>query len=328
MVEPDTPTDAAPWRRRVRAQALRGLTRLAGPLPTGVVRAGLSGLASLARFTRYERVVHDNLELALGAETTPNERARIAHGVRRHAARLAEEWLRLSRSGPPGTPRGAWIDAAVQVDDSIERVQAELARGRGALIVTAHLGNWELACARLARLGLEGAVVGYRKPRDPTARWFEDLRRTYGVTTLPQSSAARELLQRLRRGETLGLLADLEVRRLAGVFLPFFGVPALTMTAPAGLARAHRAPLLPVRCVADPDGGPYRLSVDTPLAIDRGLPRKEATIELTARLNAVFERWIRETPEQWSWHQRRWRTRPGEHRPMPLAARLGAPLRG
>lgn len=317
---------AEPLRRRVRARALAGLTRVAAPLPSGLVRAGLGGLASLSRFTRYERVVRSNLELALGAETSAAERARIARGVRRHSARLGEEWLRLSRSGAPGTPnaaRGDWIDAAVELDGSIEILHDELARGRGAIVVTAHVGNWELCCARLARLGLEGAVVGYRKPNDPSGRWLADMRRAYGVTTLPQTTSARELVEGLRRGATLGLLADLEVRRLAGAFLPFFGVPALTMTAPAALARAHRAPLVPVRCIARDGGrGPYELCVDPPLAIDRGLPRKAATLELTERLNGLFERWIRAAPEQWAWHQRRWRTRPGEHVPVPLAERL------
>jgi len=310
----------------LRARALSGLTRAAAPLPDRLVRAGLGGLASLARFTPYERTARANLELALGAETSAAERNRIARGVRRHAARLCTEWLRLARSGAPGSPqaaRGDWIDDAVELDGSIEILRGELARGRGVLIVTAHLGNWELLCARLARLGLAGAVVGYRKPRDPGGRWFEDLRRTYGVTTLPQHTSPRTLLGVLHRGEVLGLLADLEVRRLAGTFLPFFGTPALTMTAPAALARAHGVPLVPVRCVARDGGrGVYELRVETPLAIDPSLGRREATVELTARLNGVFERWIRAAPEQWAWHQRRWRTRPGEHVAVPLAARV------
>ena len=316
----------APLRRRVRARALTSLTHATAPLPRRLVRAGLGGLAALARFTRYERRALESLELALGDETSAAERLRIARGVRRHTARLAEEWLRLAHSPPE---RGAWIDAAVQLDDSIEHLHAARARGRGVLLVTAHLGNWELGCARLARLGLQGAVVGYRKPRDPTARWLEDVRRTYGVTTLPQATPARALLERLARGEALGLLADLEVRRLAGAFVPFFGRPALTMTAPAALARARGIPLLPLRCVAREGGrGPYRLAFEPPLAIAPGLSRRESTLELTGRLNALFERWIREAPEQWAWYQRRWRTRPGERTSVPLASRLGASQAG
>jgi lauroyl/myristoyl acyltransferase len=110
------------------------------------------------------------------------------------------------------------------------------------------------------------------------------------------------------------------------------------MTAPAALARASGAPIVPMRCVADDGGrygGHYRLSFEAPLEAGPGLSRAEATRELTLRLNALFEGWIRLAPEQWAWHQPRWRTRPGEHVPLPLAARrarrrapAGASLRG
>jgi KDO2-lipid IV(A) lauroyltransferase len=145
------------------------------------------------------------------------------------------------------------------------------------------------------------------------------MRRAYDVESLPQRIAPRRLLERLRAGETLGVLCDLEVRRLAGAWLPFFGVPALTMTAPAALARAARLPLFPVRCVVR--GARYRLIADEPLALDPALPRRDATLDLMTRLNAVFERWIRADPEQWAWHQPRWRTPAGERRAPPLHAR-------
>jgi KDO2-lipid IV(A) lauroyltransferase len=106
------------------------------------------------------------------------------------------------------------------------------------------------------------------------------------------------------------LLSDLEVRRLRGEFVPFLGVPALTVSAPAALARAAGVPLLPAVCVFDALEGRWRLSFEEPLELDRGLPRLEARRELLARQNEVFGRWIRAHPEQWAWHQPRWRTRP------------------
>ena len=62
---------------------------------------------------------------------------------------------------------------------------------------------------------------------------------------------------------------------------------------------------------------------DPPLSVDASLSKKEATIELTGRLNDVYESWIRETPEQWAWYQPRWRTRPGTLDAIPLSARVG-----
>jgi KDO2-lipid IV(A) lauroyltransferase len=303
-------------RRRLRAGALEALTRASIFAPVPLVRAALTAASPLARFSRYERRTLANLELALGAETTEEERRKIARGVRLHSARIFSEWLRLARSGAPGTPdaaRGEWIERAVALDPSIRILERELAKGRGALIVTAHLGNWELLCARLRRMGLQGAVVGYERLRDSTSAWLAEMRRAYGVTTLPQHASPREILRVLQRGQVIGLLADLEARRIDGELLPFFGVPALTMTAPAALARAARLPLVPVRCVlaSAPGEGRYVFSVEEPLHLDPSLPRREATIDLMGRLNRVFERWIRANPEQWAWHQARWRTRPG-----------------
>jgi len=82
-------------------------------------------------------------------------------------------------------------------------------------------------------------------------------------------------------------------------------VPAHTMTAPASLARVHRAPLVPIRCVRPAGSERYLLCVDEPLELRGDLPRDEATELILTEQNRLFERWILETPEQWAWHQRR-----------------------
>lgn len=313
--------DGVPLRRRLRAAALDGLVSAGSLVPHRALRAGLEGLALCAAGGRHAELTRANLELALGGELDPAARARLARDVRRFAARQLAEWVRLARGAPPEGPRegrGRWIEDAVELDASCTLLEAHLARGRGALVVTAHLGNWELLAARLRRLGHHGAVVGRQRPRDPAAGWLVAMRAAYGVRSLPQASPPRRLLEVLSAGGTLGLLADLEVRRLSGAFVPFFGRPAWTATAPAALARAAGLPLLPARCVAI-DGHRYRLSFDEPLELDRGLDRQEATLELTARLNALYERWIRAAPAQWAWHQPRWRTSPDA--PPRLAAR-------
>lgn len=312
-----------PLRRRVRAGALRAFAGAARALPEPLARAPLAAAAGLARLSPWEGRIAANLELALGGDTTPLERRRIARGVRHHAARLLYEWSRLAAGRGAAGP---WLRARVRVDDSIEVLERELARGRGALVVAAHVGNWELLACALRERGFEGAVVGRERRRDPAARFLPELRRAWDVESVPQDTAARPLLRRLAAGRIVGLLADLEVRRLAGAFVPFFGVPALTMTAPAALARAADLPLVPVRCVLGADGT-YALSAEEPLALDRSLGGRAATLDLTRRLNGVYERWIRAAPEQWAWHQPRWRTRPGERELVPLAARRsrGAP---
>ncbi len=313
---------AEPLRRRIRARALRAFGGAIGTLPAPLSRAFLGSLAAAARFSRFERRILDNLELAYGEELDDAGRRRIARGVRRHSARLAHEWARLSRgsrSEEHARRLGGWIDRQVAFERSAAILDRQLASGRGVLIVTAHLGNWELLCAALHRRGHRGHVIGRRRVRDRSSDWLIEMRRAYGVETLPQDASPRRLLELLRSGRTLGMLADLEVPRLDGVFVPFFGVPALTLTAPAALARAARVPVILVRCAAR--GGGYLLSAEEPLELDRGLDRREAVREIVARMNRRFEAWIRETPEQWAWHQPRWRIREGEREILPGPAR-------
>lgn len=318
---------AEPLRRRLRARLLRALTAAAGLLPEPVLRAGLAPAAALAGLSEHGRTTRENLARAL-PELDPRQRERVAREVFRHGRGIVAEWLRLASGAAPGSARGAWIEQRVRLDDSVERLLEEQAAGRGVIVVTAHHGNWELLAAALRRRGLEGCVVGQKRARDSTRDWLVAMRAAYGVETLPQDGPARRLLEVLRGGRLLGLLCDLEVRRLDGEFVPFLGLPALTMTAPAALARASGLPLFPVRCVREGDdlearrAAPgYVLRVEAPLALDPALPRREATLDLLARMNATFEGWIREAPEQWSWHQPRWRTREGEYEAVPLAAR-------
>jgi len=299
---------AEPLRRRVRGRAIALLTGATGGACDPLVRMTLAGTAELLRWSQYHRTTLENLALAFPDDGSDRHRA-IARGVRRHTARVVHEWLSLARAARSERERARiseWIARTVVLDPSVERLD-ELARaGRGILIVTAHLGNWELLAARLRQRGLDGAVIGLHRRDDSASDWLVRMRAALGVRTLAQDEPPRRALEILKGGATLGILCDLEVQRLAGEMVPFFGRQALTMSAPAALARASGRPLVPVRCVLR--GDRYVLSVDEPLEL-RGGERRAAAIDLLGRMNATFERWIRETPEQWAWHQPRWRVR-------------------
>ncbi|MFT5286333.1 MAG: KDO2-lipid IV(A) lauroyltransferase [Planctomycetota bacterium] len=308
-----------PLRRRLRARAVNGFAKLANRLPAFSVRAPLGALARLASFSKVQTLTLANLELALGSETTLAERKRIAAGVRAHSANLLYEWARLT----PGPAQLDWLNQNVEIDESVRILEEQTQLGRGVILVTAHIGNWEMLAIALRARGFEGTVVGRKRARDSGSNFLVDLRAAWGLDSLPQDCAAREPLRVLQSGAILGLLTDLEVRRIDGEFLPFFGVDALCMTAPAALARAAQLPLLPVRCIREKGATsktPYRLSFEPPLALNTDLPRDAACTDLTNRLNSVYERWIRETPEQWAWHQPRWRTRPGSRKIQPWAS--------
>lgn len=298
-----------PLRRKLRA----GLLRSAAAMPPALLRPGLTVAGAIARRGSLGRRADENLARAF-PERNAAERAHLRNAVFRHGVRQASEWLSLARED------ASWVESRVALDASIARLFAAVEEGKGVIVVTAHLGNWELLATRLAHLGYRGAVVGRAHPRDPSAEFLPRMRTRHGVETIFQDDPPRRMLEVLKRGEVLGLLCDLEVKRLDGEFIPFFGHPALTMAGPAALARAAKVPLLPVSCVAE-DSRSYRLKVEEPLALDPALDRDAARTDLLTRMNAVFEGWIREHPEQWAWHQHRWRATPETFEAMPLEER-------
>jgi lauroyl/myristoyl acyltransferase len=133
-------------RRRARARPAGRPGARRRWLPSSGVRLALESASPLARFTRAERRMRANLELALGSELDAGRGARIGRGVRRHGARLVSEWLRLARQGDPQDP--AALDRRARAARRLARRARAPARGRhGLLLVTAHLGNWS-SCAR------------------------------------------------------------------------------------------------------------------------------------------------------------------------------------
>ncbi len=207
----------------------------------------------------------------------------------------------------------------------------------GVLVMTGHLGNWELAAAKAASLGLPISVV-YRGLRNPVLdETLRDLRGGGGggpggpeaggtrpgedFEQLPMGRAGLAVLRALRRGRFVLVLLDQNARRHEGVFVPFFGRPASTRFGPARIAERLGIPVIPAFIRRLPDGRHHRIRFEPALAIEAdpetgdgragdGSRESEILRRNVARMTAVIEMQIRETPEQWIWTHRRWRTQP------------------
>ncbi len=224
---------------------LRLLTRLACALPRRLVlRIGDGlGAAGYHLFPSERRRITANLTLAFGRSRPRREIVGIARDCFRSVARSAFETFRLP--GISDEDVCSLIDA-----DSFEPVEKVLARGKGLILMTAHLGAWEVLCGYSAiRLGKPLYGVGKRIYYEAYNRWLIDLRRSHGVETIYQETGARPSLRVLKSGRPLGILSDQDVGRLEGAFIDFFGRPAYTSTGPAALARATAKSL--ARCAAD-----------------------------------------------------------------------------
>lgn len=285
-------------RRRARAGTLLALARALRFAPAAVTTPVARAAARLARGTRPARVARQQVQLAAAwAGWDARQVELVLRGVERHAADQLAQVLRLARG------RGAWLDEEVMVLEGAQHL-ARLEAGEPAVLATMHLGHWEVLAAWLRGRGIDGAVVGRG---GAAGDWLASVRACHGVTTIAQDASARAPLEVLRSGGTLGVLCDLETRQLDGVHVPFLGRPALTMTAPAALARAAGCPLVPGVCVRTGPGR-FGLRIHPPLQPPRRGP--EGTLEVLTQLNEAFGRWVLDHPEQWAWHQHRWRTPP------------------
>lgn len=177
--------------------------------------------------------------------------------------------------------------------------------GRGVIVLSPHLGAWELAGLYLSSLGPTTTLY---KPQPALDRLIAEARARRGAMLVPTSpQGIRQLLQALRRGEYVGVLPDQEPRGDRGaVFAPFFGVPAYTMLLVSRLARKTAASVVFMIAERLPKGEGYRIHcVPAPEGID-----SEDEVTAATALNRGVEACVRICPEQYVWSYKRFRSRP------------------
>jgi len=172
------------------------------------------------------------------------------------------------------------------------------------IFVAAHIGNWELGAAPAIDLGLALAVV-YAPISNPIIdRMLKEKRTALGCELLSRSNSLPQLVRALREGKSLGLVVD--HRDDAGVPLPFFGLDKLTTVVPARLALRFGCELLPTRVERLGDAR-FRVTVYDPIRPDPRLAsQRDQAAQMMVEINGIFERWIRERPEQWLCTKRAW----------------------
>jgi KDO2-lipid IV(A) lauroyltransferase len=241
----------------------------------------------------------ENLMLAF-PERSPAERAAICRRSFQHLGMMLVE-LGLLLVGDP-----ARMLARVTVEGLSHLPGHD---GHGVLLLSAHLGNWELLGLAHALSGRPLAVVV--RPLDSARlnRLAKRLRTRTGMELIPKRRALRAVLDALRRGRMVGILLDQNATRLDGVFVPFFGRLASTSRSLAVLALRTGTPIVPVFIHRERNGH-HRIIVEPPIEGPVSLSGDGAIVELTAACSQRIEEAVRRRPEQWLWLHRRWRTRP------------------
>ena len=189
-------------------------------------------------------------------------------------------------------------------------VEDLVSRDRGLIIVTGHLGNWELGGAYLAARGLPVDAVARHMANPLFDRYLTATRQRIGMSVVHDEDAVRRVPRALRAGRAVAFLVDQGAVGLASTWVPFFGRYAKTPRGPAVFALRLGTPIVFGAAVRLPSGG-FQLNFEHVESRDTG--DREADVDrIVAGYTAVLERWIRRAPEQYFWHHRRWKhQRPG-----------------
>lgn len=290
--------------------ALRGAVRAMEMLNWR--RAGSLGawIGSLGyRPLGIRRAVVEQQIAAAFPDMDPAEVLRIAKAAYSNLGRNAAEIALTPRLGRQGV-----LDLYTEVVN-FELIENAIAAGRGCVCVTGHVGNYELGAAFTVARGIPVDAIVRRQSNPLFDQYITESRGAMGMTVVRDFEAVKGSVRSLRQNHLLAVIADQGVKGLASTFVPFFGRPAKTPRGAAVFAVRLGSPVVFAASIRLPDGH-FRFQVEPIPVPDTG--DRERDIDTTvARYTAALERVVRQYPEQYFWHHRRWRRQPpADHGPL------------
>ncbi|HZS08629.1 MAG TPA: lysophospholipid acyltransferase family protein [Blastocatellia bacterium] len=275
-----------------------------GVLPRPVAIKAGQAVGALARLLRPRLSRHADINLRLAfPDLDERGRQHIQRRVFRNLGQLLGEVSQFPRLNRENI-------SSVVVYEGLENFLAARDEGRGVILLTGHIGAWELSVYAHSIYGHPMSFLK-RNVDNPLVEGLADSYRTrYGNHGIDKRGSVREVLKTLKSGGVVGILADLNATSEEGVFVDFFGVPACTTAGVATLALRTGAAVLPGYVVWDEAAGIHRLHFEKPVETISTGNQKEDVVANTARYAKVLEDIIRRHPDQWLWIHRRWKTRP------------------
>lgn len=284
--------------------AVRELMGLFGVLPRRAARSLGAGVGMLAwaLFPRLRRVGLRNLAMAYPEWTLERRKTTLRQLYRTLGWQLAE-FCHLSRYKRESV-------TSFTRCEGLEHYLAARDQGRGVLVITGHLGAWELSSFYHSLMGYPMSMVIRRLDNPLVDSLVNQIRCLHGNRVLHKDDFARGLLSAMRAGETVGILMDTNMTPPQGVFVPFFGVEACTASGLARVALRTGAAVLPGYMVWEASEKKYVLRFEPPIPLERTGDEEADIVSNTARFTNAIEQAVRRYPEQWLWLHRRWKTRP------------------
>jgi Kdo2-lipid IVA lauroyltransferase/acyltransferase len=264
--------------------------------PWGSQFAGLYAKILDRAIPKLRRIALKNLEMA-GFQ----DRDRLTDEVFQSIGRLLLSFARFPRINRENVHQ--WIGY-----EGLENFTNAQARGRGVLVATAHLGNWELSAFTHALMTAPMHIVVRPLDNPDVDRLVERRRALSGNRIIRKKEAAREILRALKAGEAVGILIDQNTTPEEGVFIDFFGRQACAGTAFVKFAHHTGAAVVPGFALWRQDRYVLRFYPEIKMT---GVVQQD-----TQSVHSALESVIREYPGQWLWIHRRWKTRPPGESPL------------
>ena len=290
-------------RYRLEYALAWGLLKIVGALPRPLARAAGISIAWTVYLLhgKLRRVGMRNLELAF-PEKSRGERKKILRGVFTSLGRQIAEVCLFPKYTRENVSKTV-------VYEGFENFERALARGKGVLFLTGHLGAWELSAFAHSLYGYPLNIVMRPLDNPYLDRLAREYRTMHGNKAVDKDFA-RGLIAAMRKGQTVGVLMDTNMIASQGVFVGFFGISACTASGVARIALKTDAAVVPGFTIWDPVLQKYRLRFDPPVELVRTGKTEADVVANTAKFTKVIEDYVRKYPDQWLWVHRRWKTRP------------------
>ncbi len=255
-------------------------------------------------FHYRRRVVVKNLHLVYG-QKLPGPKKQLLHAIYRNFAYL---WMEVLQS-PRLTRKN--LEERIRLHNR-EVIDKALEKGKGLILISAHLGNFEWIAHLFAFLGYRMNAIAKRQSNPYVNAFIEKVRTRSGTQVIYTKDATREGIRVLNKNEILGFVADQDARH-RGVFVEFMGQPSSTAVGPAVFHLRSAAPICMI-IVIRRDYGRFDVYFEDVLdALPEAQKITDRRIqEITQLHTSKLEKWIRQYPQQWFWTHRRWKTQPEE----------------
>ena len=296
-------------QHRLEYAGIRTIVYLLARLPFSVGSGIGAGLGVLGYHLGIRsRVVETQIAFAFPDMPAPEIKS-VAKQAYQNLGRTSIEAALMAERTP--------ADLIAQFDcvDGWEHMEAAVQRGQGALLVTGHLGNWELGGSYIAARGVSVDAIARHMSNRVFERYLTRVRERFGVKVVFDEHAVRHTSRSVRANRVVGFLSDQGVAGLASTFVPFFSRLAKTPRGPAVFALKLGVPMVFTVAVRLPSGK-YRLIVE-PIEVAYTGDREADTIALVAHYTARLEYWVRQYPGQYFWQHRRWKYQPAGAPPLP-----------